>query len=247
MRRLAPLFVIAATFAALLVIPALAADQTFEASGTSWVPTTRTVTVGDTVTWNVTSGYHSLSFSDGAPGHAEANGPWQASRTFNVTPGTYGFRCDVHEAYGMVGSVTVVAPSGTPGATATPTAGTTPSPGTTPTATSTPTGTPTATPPGPPPGFTVARVAAKRVRVTFTLAFSAPGSASVVLERAPLRGRARYRRFGTLRFAGLTTTPRTYRPKRTVEGRRLAPGRYRVKLTPRAGSGAPAVLRFRLR
>ena len=49
-----------------------------------------------------------MSFSSGSA----ANAPWQYSHTFN-TPGTYNYRCDIHFASGMTGSITVT-PSGSP-------------------------------------------------------------------------------------------------------------------------------------
>jgi plastocyanin len=89
---------------------------TFCTGTTTFTPTTRTVTVGSTVTWQNNSGVGHTVFWDDATGRAAAaagdgtgdmatldNGA-SHTRVFN-TAGTYGFHCTIH--LGMTGTLTV--------------------------------------------------------------------------------------------------------------------------------------------
>jgi plastocyanin len=113
-----------------------AANQTIEASGLSWSPSTATVTTADTLTIkNLSSTLHSVSWDGGpvtpnctgVPGTGQAN--WTGTCTFSQA-GSYSFFCTVH-GQSMSADVTVNAP-GPPPPTAT-------------TGTGTPTSTTTAT------------------------------------------------------------------------------------------------------
>jgi hypothetical protein len=83
--------------------------------------------------------------------------------------------------------------------------------------------------------------------VTFHLALNVAGRATATVDRAPARGKLKYRRVGTLAFAGLSPQSRSFAPKRTREGRKLTPGRYRVKLRIAGAAAAGRTLTFRLR
>lgn len=75
-------------------------------------PTTVTVQVGDTVTWNNTEGFHSVDADDGTFGNAPGTG-WTFTHTFTA-PGTYEYFCEVHSTAGgtnMNGVVVVEAPT----------------------------------------------------------------------------------------------------------------------------------------
>ena len=69
------------------------------------------INVGDTVTWNNTSGFHNVHFDDGSfvmPA-SPASAPWTVSNTFS-TVGTYKYYCEVHggpNGTGMSGTVAV--------------------------------------------------------------------------------------------------------------------------------------------
>jgi len=85
-----------------------------DASGMSFTPQDLNITVGDTVVWNATEGFHNIngstttfpsnpeSFFNGAP----AGSPWTFSHVFTIA-GTYDYQCDVHFSMGMVGTITV--------------------------------------------------------------------------------------------------------------------------------------------
>jgi len=89
---------------------------TFCTTVATFTPTTRTVAVGSTVTWQNNSGVGHTVFWDDATGRAAAaagdgtgdmatlaNGA-SHTRVFN-TAGTYGFHCTIHQ--GMTGTLTV--------------------------------------------------------------------------------------------------------------------------------------------
>lgn len=89
---------------------------TFCTTSRTFTPTTRTVTVGSTVTWQNNSGVDHTVFWDDATGRAAAaagdgtgdmatlNNGASHTRVFN-TAGTYGFHCTIHA--GMTGTLTV--------------------------------------------------------------------------------------------------------------------------------------------
>lgn len=75
-------------------------------------PTTVTVQVGDTVTWNNTEGFHSVDADDGTFGNAPGTG-WTFTHTFTA-PGTYEYFCEIHSTASgtnMNGVVVVEAPT----------------------------------------------------------------------------------------------------------------------------------------
>jgi plastocyanin len=99
--------------AALLAVPARAANFDVAAGGTDLVftPATLNIQVGDTVTWHNAGGFHSVvaddnSFSDGPP----SSDPWMFVHTF-TTAGTVGYHCAEHGApgVGMFGTIHVAA------------------------------------------------------------------------------------------------------------------------------------------
>jgi plastocyanin len=89
---------------------------TFCTTVSTFTPTTRTVAVGTTVTWENNSGVGHTVFWDDATGRAAAtagdgsgdmttlNNGASHTRVFN-TAGTYGFHCTIHP--GMSGTLTV--------------------------------------------------------------------------------------------------------------------------------------------
>lgn len=92
--------------------PALAANQTVSIIGTSFSPRNVTVQAGDTVTWvNDNQGTHNVSADDGSFRSGNPSDQWTFSHTFQV-PGTFGYNCEVHQAFGMTGTVTVEASGG---------------------------------------------------------------------------------------------------------------------------------------
>lgn len=88
------------------------------ASNNVYTPANISINVGDTVRWTNIEGTHNVngstatfasnpeSFSSGSP----ATG-WVFDHVF-TTAGSYDYRCDLHFGVGMVGTVTVAAPSG---------------------------------------------------------------------------------------------------------------------------------------
>lgn len=73
----------------------------------SFAPTSVTIAVNGTVTWNNTSGItHNVTFNSatGAPSNIADHSSGQNQRTFG-TAGTFGFQCTLHG--GMTGSVVV--------------------------------------------------------------------------------------------------------------------------------------------
>ena len=91
-------------------MPALAANQTVTANSTNtFSPSTVTVTQGEMVTWNNTSGVHNVNFDDGSytmPPSPQA-APWTVSRTFNNV-GSFRYYCQLHGGAGGVGMSGIV-------------------------------------------------------------------------------------------------------------------------------------------
>ena len=79
-----------------------------------FTPKDLNVSVGDTVEWQNTQGYHNVNATQATyPSNPESFGNslgtnWTFTHIFN-TPGSYDYRCDAHFALGMVGTVTVSA------------------------------------------------------------------------------------------------------------------------------------------
>jgi len=86
------------------------------ASGGTFTPTDVTIDVGDTVRWTNTSGNHNVNGTTVTfPTNPESFGNaldtgWVYTYVF-TTAGTYDYQCDLHEAFGMTGTVTVVSTS----------------------------------------------------------------------------------------------------------------------------------------
>ncbi len=97
-----------------LTLPALAATKTVDLTADNkYSPASLTVVAGDKVEFNWRGGFHDVTFSDGTKSGAPTGETGVLySRTF-VSPGTYNFRCTVHEALGMKGTITVSAAGGT--------------------------------------------------------------------------------------------------------------------------------------
>ena len=87
-------------------------NHTISNSGTSWVPSSLTITAGDTVTWINTGGTHNVNGTTVTfPNNPESFGNsvgagWTFQYVFTIA-GTYDFQCDPHAGMGMTGTVTV--------------------------------------------------------------------------------------------------------------------------------------------
>src|SRR6476646_6309629 len=106
---------------ALAATPVQAADHQVSVGGASvrFDPPDITIDVGDTVTWvsssaqshNVHANDDSFRCAAGCDGQGGSGnpriGPWSATVAFPHA-GVYGYRCDPHANYGMVGVVRVV-------------------------------------------------------------------------------------------------------------------------------------------
>jgi plastocyanin len=200
--------------AAAAVVPALASDQTVNATpGNTWAPATVTVDVGDTVTFANTGGTHNLHF-DGEPASNDPSAlPWTIKRRFDRA-GAFTFACDVHRNMGMVGEVVVAAPATS--TTTTPTTPTTPA---------------SAFSARPVRGLfcTHRSRTCKHPGITVRMRLDAPATVTGAVSRLVVT-RNEFRRFGTLRFR-LRAGRHSVRFLRTREHRLLRPGGYRVDLT----------------
>jgi plastocyanin len=84
--------------AALLTVPASAADQTITAQASiQFSPNDVTIDMGDTVTWNNGGGTHNVEFDDGSFTEPPTPRPddWSVQRTFD-TPGQFLYHCGFH-------------------------------------------------------------------------------------------------------------------------------------------------------
>jgi len=80
----------------------LTADNTFQSSAVS-------VDVGETVDFTWDGGFHDVTFADGVSSGAPVGDVGTIfSRTFDAA-GSYAYVCTIHEAMGMIGTVTVAA------------------------------------------------------------------------------------------------------------------------------------------
>ena len=99
-----------------VIVSALATTYTVGVGGMSFSPSSLTVHPGDVITWTWTDGTHTTT-SVSVPGGATS---WNANinssnTTFSYTPtvlGTYQYQCTFHASMGMVGTITVVSPTG---------------------------------------------------------------------------------------------------------------------------------------
>lgn len=83
--------------AALMAVPASAADQTITGTNIQWSPDDVTIDMGDKVTWNNGGGVHNVEFDDGSYTQPPTPDPssWSVERTFD-TPGTFSYHCGFH-------------------------------------------------------------------------------------------------------------------------------------------------------
>lgn len=118
LRPLSPLC-LAVVLASGLATPAVrAADVDVNVLGNSFSPRNVTIQAGDTVTWsNDNQGLHNVASDDANFRSGDPSDQWTFSHTFNQA-GVFGYVCEVHEALGMTGTVTVESGGGggdTPG------------------------------------------------------------------------------------------------------------------------------------
>ena len=216
--------------AALAVAALPAADTTINAQDFTYDPVAVTIDVGDTVTFDNVGGLHNFAFDDGPqypPAPALDTDPvWNTplQRTFTA-PGTYAFHCEQHPMQ-MNGTVTVRAPQATATPTQTPGGGGGGGGGTT------------------APVIRTLRMKAKTVCSTRSHACKRPGavvridlSAPALVKGTLKRGK---RRAGKVAFGTVAAGPRSLR-----FGKRLAPGRYTLRL--RVAGLPPRALKFRVR
>lgn len=243
MRRMALIGVLAAGVGA-GVVPALAADQTVDATfDNKFTPATVTVNVGDTVTFRNAGppyGRHNVHFADG-PGNTGGFVGWTFMRRFDA-PGRYEYVCEYHRELGMAGAVIVTGTGATP-----------PSPP--PVGATNPSPTPSARPQAP-------RFSVRPLRERFCARRGPrcprPGIVLRVFvsERATVTGRLErrsaagaWRSDGRVRFRAAAGR-RTVTVARRTDGRRIGAGDYRLALRARAGSRpatAPRVVRVAVR
>ena len=80
-------------------------------TGNTFSPDTLTITVGDTVTWNNTQGFHNINATlatypsnpEGF-GNAVAGAGWSFQWVFTIA-GSYDYQCDPHAGIGMTGVI----------------------------------------------------------------------------------------------------------------------------------------------
>ena len=109
MRRAVGL-VLATGMLAIMAVPvALAADTTIPIADFAFPPTT-TVQVGDTVTWNNTSGVAHTATADGGSFDTGSIADGASGSVTFAAAGTFPYHCTIHPA--MVGSIVVEAASG---------------------------------------------------------------------------------------------------------------------------------------
>jgi plastocyanin len=91
---------------------ARAADVTINVVDNSFSPRNVTIQAGDTVTWiNSNQGLHNVASTDASFRSGNPSGNWTFSHTFPAA-GSFQYVCEVHEAMGMTGTVTVEAGGG---------------------------------------------------------------------------------------------------------------------------------------
>lgn len=107
------------SFFAMLLVSTFATAQTtheVDVLALSYSPAMLTIEVGDIVNWTNTQGNHNVNgtteiFADNPESFGNALGTdWTFSHTFTIV-GDYIYRCDAHFQAGMVGLITVVAPT----------------------------------------------------------------------------------------------------------------------------------------
>jgi plastocyanin len=202
----------------LAALPGLAAKSaTITARDFVFEPAAVEITAGETVTLDNAQGFHSFVFADESlpTNPAPDTDPAWPQRKTFPTAGTYAFHCGAHP--NMTGTVTVVAPAATP----------------------TPTPTPT---PQPQPALTIRTL--RMAGGPFCTRCRRPGARLRVDLSAAAHVRGTLRRTGR-RARALDLGTIEAGPRTVTFGRRLAAGRYTLRL--RAGDLAPRTLRFRMR
>lgn len=91
-------------------MPAMAATANVDLTvDNKFAPANPTIAVGDTVKFTWGGGFHDVKFADGvSSGAPKGDVGATYSRTFDAA-GSFGYVCTVHEAMGMVGTITVQA------------------------------------------------------------------------------------------------------------------------------------------
>ncbi len=231
------------------VVPAIGVDRTVNAGGGSniFTPSSVTVAVGESVTWNNAGGTHNVAFDDGSftDPVAPSSAGWTAQRTFSAE-GTFSYHCQLHG--GMVGTVVVGSGATTSTSTAPTVAVTTTEAATTQT-TSPANGTTTASAPQTPTTTGVTSPALENVTLSTArlcrrkdgrrrcslqgvrLSFKLSTAATLVgeIKRKPISGKGKYKRFGTLKISA-KAGKQAITINRTAERKRLAKGRYQLSL-----------------
>ena len=103
-------FLLLATFLLFFIVGSTFSQTLHDVQATSsntFTPDILTITVGDTVRWTNTGGFHNVvaddnSFTSGAPSDA----PWVYEFVFTVV-GNFPYSCEVHVALGMTGIIIV--------------------------------------------------------------------------------------------------------------------------------------------
>lgn len=103
-RRIRGVFV---AFGALAAVSLQAATTLVTFQNFTFTPKAITIRVGDTVTWTNAGGIHTVTGDGADPFCGTANVPIACSHTFTAV-GTFPYHCVPHQAFGMVGSVTVL-------------------------------------------------------------------------------------------------------------------------------------------
>src|SRR3954451_5970910 len=118
-RQMTPLAAGFIAAAAITSFPASAADQSIAADSATatWMPNSATINAGDQITWSNDGGTHDVCVQKpGTSGSACSefqNGPpsssWTSVAHKFTEPGTYTFFCELHQSFGMTGTITVKA------------------------------------------------------------------------------------------------------------------------------------------
>ena len=95
------------SYAATAAVAAQTFTVTVGGNTNTFSPNSLTIHVGDTVTWKNVGGFHNVAATDGSFRNGDASqSAWTFSHTFN-SAGTVNYVCEIHQAMGMTGSITV--------------------------------------------------------------------------------------------------------------------------------------------
>ena len=92
--------------------PSASTTAAVNVSDFQFSPDTLTIAAGDTVTWTLVGGFHSVVADDGSFNSGQPGTGFPFSHTF-AAPGTYRYYCAVHggpNGVGMSGVITVTSP-----------------------------------------------------------------------------------------------------------------------------------------